>query len=105
MLFRSHYRLKTDPEYAAKFRDKVSKGLQSYFDNGGIPAFKGKSRSYETRAKMRKSQKGKQSGSNNSQYGKVWVYNKELKCSKKVNKCDIPDLIANGWLNGRKMKF
>ena len=42
-----------------------------------------------------------QSGKCNSQYGSMWIYNLELKESKRIPKGDIPD----GWLKGRKMKF
>ena len=42
-----------------------------------------------------------QSGKGNSQFGTMWIYNLELKESKKVPKGDVPD----GWLKGRKMKF
>ena len=42
------------------------------------------------------------SGEKNPQYGSMWIYNLELKESKKIPKGDnIPD----GWLKGRKMKF
>lgn len=43
---------------------------------------------------MSKSQKGK----NNSQYGKMWVCNVELKENKKINKLDP---IPEGWIKGR----
>ena len=43
-----------------------------------------------------------QSGKGNSQYGTMWIYNLDLKESKKIPKGnDIPD----GWLKGRKIKF
>jgi len=43
---------------------------------------------------MSKNQKGK----NNSQYGKVWISNIELKESKRIPKSDP---IPNGWIKGR----
>ena len=47
---------------------------------------------------MSRSQKGEK----NSQYGKMWIYNLELKENKTIPKGDsIPD----GWLKGRKIVF
>lgn len=46
-----------------------------------------------------------QSGDKNSQYGKSWIYNEELKQSKTVSKDSIQSFIDIGWKLGRKMKF
>ena len=46
---------------------------------------------------MSKEQKGKR----NSQYGKCWIYNEELKVSKKINKAELEDWIKKGWKKGR----
>lgn len=43
-----------------------------------------------------------QKGSRNSQYGKIWIYNEELRLSKKI-KSD--DYIEDGWIKGRKIDF
>lgn len=43
-----------------------------------------------------------QKGSNNSQYGTTWIHSVELKQSKKINK---DQLIPDGWLIGRRLKF
>ena len=51
---------------------------------------------------MRNSSKGKGVKEKNSQFNTCWIYNEELKQSKKVNKNDI---IPNGWKLGRKLKF
>lgn len=43
-----------------------------------------------------------QSGSGNSQFGMMWIYNLTTKTSKKISKSDnIPD----GWIPGRKIYF
>ncbi len=42
------------------------------------------------------------SGKNNSQYGTMYIYNLELKESKRISK---DDPIPNGWLKGRKIIF
>lgn len=43
-----------------------------------------------------------QKGSNNSQYGTMWIHSIELKQSKKISK---DQLIPVGWTVGRKIKF
>ena len=44
----------------------------------------------------------KQKGSNNSQYGMMWIYSIEEKISKRIKKDEI---IPEGWYKGRKIKF
>ena len=55
----------------------------------------------ETRLQMSKSNTH-QKGSNNSQYGMMWIYSLEEKISKRISKDEI---IPDGWYKGRKMKF
>lgn len=43
-----------------------------------------------------------QSGEGNSQHGTMWIHSLELKESKKIPKGDV---IPEGWLKGRKIKF
>ena len=63
-----------------------------------------RSRSPEAIEKKKKVYKeiGHQQGSKNSMYGTMWVYNKELKQSKRIMK---GDLIEDGWICGRKVKW
>ena len=43
-----------------------------------------------------------QRGKRNSQFGKQWIYNSELRCNKKILKTEsVPD----GWIRGRKIKI
>ena len=58
--------------------------------------------SEETKEQMRKSHKGKHIGSKNSQYGRMWIYNIELRESKTIPKLDE---IPVGWIKGRKLKW
>lgn len=67
--------------------------------------FEGKKHSKETIEKMKESRRGRGSGSNNSQYGKKWIYSLEEKRSIKVDKNQISDYLKSGWFLGRKMKF
>jgi len=43
-----------------------------------------------------------QTGSGNSQFGKIWIHNDSLKQSKKIDKSDT---IPIGWKKGRKINF
>lgn len=57
------------------------------------------------RRKLADSNKISQSGAGNSQYGTCWVYNIELKISKKIQLIDKDVMLANGWALGRKLSF
>jgi len=46
-----------------------------------------------------------QRGNINSQYDTCWIYNLDLKQSKKINKIDLDDWLSVGWLKGRKLTF
>jgi len=60
----------------------------------------GKTHTDETKQKMCESKKGHGKGSENSQYGTMWIYNLDLMESKKISKIStIPD----GWIKGRKI--
>jgi hypothetical protein len=81
-----------DPEWRernAKVRSQNMKGKQIWL---------GKKHSKETIKKMKASQKGLQSGSKNSQFGKMWITNGVE--SRKIMK---DDLIPEGWRKGRKL--
>lgn len=62
-----------------------------------------KNRRYEwLRKKFSKEVSKNQTGKNNSQYGKRWIHNLDLKKSKKIQK---DELIPDGWEEGRKLIF
>lgn len=44
----------------------------------------------------------KQLGTNNNQYGTIWIYNDELKECKKINKTDC---VPTGWKKGRVLNW
>lgn len=67
-------------------------------------------RTYKVNSKLYESLKVKfsniisieQSGTNNSQFGTMWIYNPTIRESKKINKNEI---IPNGWFKGRVLKI
>ena len=79
----------------------ISIAMKEYLkfnDNG----FKGKSHTEEFKERIGKINSIKQKGSNNSQYGNMWIYSLEEKMCKCIKKDDD---IPEGWYKGRKMKF
>lgn len=46
-----------------------------------------------------------QSGKNNSQFGKAWVYNETIKISKSIKKELLSTYLEKGWCNGRVLKW
>lgn len=95
-------RLINDPEYYNEFRCKISNGLNLYFKNGGKPFFKDRKHSNETKLKIGKVTSKHQKGCGNSQYGTKWIYNEQLKISKRIKKYEE---IPSDWKIGRKIKF
>ena len=91
-----------DKDYYDEYRQKLSNGIKLYYENGGTNPFKGRKHTEDTKVKIGLNSSIHQKGKNNSQYGTMWIYNIELKQSKKIKKSDpIPD----GWKVGRKIKF
>ena len=90
--------------YKSEQSIKISNGMKNFYTNGGVnpKGFLGKTHSIETKIKMSEFQKVNQLGERNSQFGTKWIYNLELKVSKKIPK-DLP--IPMGWLKGRKISF
>lgn len=64
------------------------------------------SRLYEYKRKdFSKVMSESQMGSNNSQYGKIWIHNLEKEKSIKILKNDVEPYLRNGWAVGRRLKF
>lgn len=82
-----------DPEVKKKRSENSSK------------SFKGKKHTNETKSKIGKANSIHQKGSGNSNYGRCWVHNNDLQKSMCVPKDDIPNMLMDGWIKGRKMKF
>lgn len=95
-----------DEEYNSKYLAKrklcMAKATKQSMLNHPNGTFKDKKHSESTKEQMRASAVGKHDGELNSQYGTKWIYNLDLKISKKINKDDI---LPDGWKLGRKLKF
>lgn len=95
-------------------RDKKSKTLKNLWESGlyqkravndnfkeaAKTAFLNKKHTAETKEKIKQSVVGKQSGTNNSQYGTMWITDGSV--SKKIKNDDI---IPDGWVRGRACKL
>ena len=110
--------LNTDSVYKKEHYIKVSIGLKKAYQNpnkfkkhkagefkGKNATFYGRKHTKETKIQMSNSHKGLISGKNNPNYGKVWIYNLDLKISKSVKKEDLNLYLDQGWLKGRKQKW
>ena len=94
----------SEDEYV-KHCNKLSEGAKNHYKNGGENPFKNKTHSEETKRKIGEANSNHQQGKFNSQYGTMWIYNLELKQSKKIKKGEFPEYESLGWLKGRKIKF
>jgi hypothetical protein len=91
----------SNPSKIEAVKEKLSISMLNRRKNGYNklpPSFLGKRHTEETKEKMRESQKGKQDGILNSQYGTMWINNGTI--NKKINKTS---LIPEGWVKGRKI--
>lgn len=101
-------RMSNDSKFNEEFRanakrnhPKVVAALKNKYSDGEW-TFSGKHHTEETKFKIASANSKHQSGSGNSQYGKMWIYNEDLKECKRIPK---GDQIPEGWKRGRKMKF
>ena len=79
---------------------RIAKGLKP-FGGAGSTAFKDKKHSEETLEQMRESQKGKQVGEKNSQFGKCWINDGVKPLS--IKKEQLEEYLAKGFRRGRKL--
>jgi len=68
-------------------------------------SFLGKKHTEETKRKIGIIKSEQQKGEGNSQFGTMWIHSLTEKVSKRIKKEDFPQWEAEGWLQGRKMKF
>ncbi len=77
----------------------VLKDDPRYLSGEFVVFFKGKKHSEDSKERMKISNKEKQNGEKNSQFGTIWIHNDSIKENKKIKKQDI---LQEGWLIGRK---
>lgn len=107
-----------DEEYKKEYGNKISIGIKNAYKDpnkyvrlksgefkGKKAAFYGKKHKEEVKLKMSNSHKGLISGKNNPNYGKVWIYNPDLKINKSVEKEELDLYLNQGWFKGRKQKW
>lgn len=91
-----------NPSKIKSVREKLSQLMHKRYENGfnpPRPSFLGKRHSEETKDKIRESNRGKQVGKMNSQYGTIWITDGIN--NKKIKK---QDSIPVGWRTGRVKK-
>jgi len=78
-----------------------------YLSGELIRPWTGRHHSEETKKKISETWKRNKmgQGENNPQYGKCWIYNKELKSNKMVKKEELQVWLEQCWLRGREDKF
>lgn len=108
---RAHLREKrlTNPGAFEKQKTAASQTLKRMHDrrknDGDVESyktFKGKTHTTEAKRKIGEANSIHQKGKSNSVYGTMWIYNSELKQSKRISK---DTTIPSGWKKGRKIKF
>lgn len=92
---------KDDPEWDADYRERISLGLKSYYDKGGINSFKGKTHSSEWKENQSTKMKGLLVGDKNPAKSRKWIKNLSLNQYSFVLICDIDYWISQGWEIGK----
>ena len=100
-------RCNNDPEFKKKLLAEASLNLKKRHDNGeysnfNYANFKDKKHREETKKKIGNANSIKQSGKNNSQYGKYWVHkNSEVL---RIHSIDLEKYLILGWKKGKQEK-
>lgn len=96
-------KIKNDENFSNTYYTKVSNNMKLYFiEHDGN--FKNKKHTDEAKQKIGKANAIHQHGNKNSQYGKCWIYNENLKQNKSIKKIDLQLWLDLGWIKGRKIK-
>lgn len=106
---RRMHNLRKDPIAFSNHVDNLIKisprGVSSFMSKYPNGTWKGRKHTEETKIRMSESNRGKQAGSNNSQYGTCWIFSNEEKRSMKIQLEELQEWISSGWIKGRKFKF
>lgn len=95
-------KFESDASFRETIKNNAKKGNAIALERNPNGLFYGKSHSDETKKKISESSSLSQKGEGNSQFGTRWIYSLELKISKKIKKDEV---LPEGWLEGRKLKF
>lgn len=90
-------------KYNNKFQ--VSVDDPRYISGELLAIWTGKKHNEETKRKIGEKNSILQKGDKNSQFDTCWIYNLNIKESKKIKNSELDKWISNGWIKGRKMKF
>ena len=82
----------------------VSVNDPRYLSGELVGIWKNKKHNEKSKRKIGEANSINQKGEKNSQYGTCWIYNQELKESKKVKKNELYKWVNGGWVKGRKIK-
>lgn len=95
-------RWESGESFSEEFKQNCGVRPDSFIQKAKSGAFRGKSHTDETKAKIAAKNAKRQQGVGNSQYGTRWIHSVELKQSKRIKKVDPQ---PSGWVEGRKLKF
>ena len=94
----------SDNPRPAELQQKMTNGLLLYFSThpGSTTGYH-----HKTESKLAIGRKNAihQIGTGNSNYGKIWIYNNDLKKSISISPDKLPEYLVDGWIKGRKIKF
>lgn len=108
----TNHKIQTDPAFAAYRAMKnarTSVRTKRLHEEGKIPYegldWTGRKHTQKSKEAIGRANAIAQSGQRNSNFGKAWVHNDELKKSKSVSKDQLQLFLDEGWVIGRKMKW
>ena len=84
---------------------QVSVDDPRYISGELLPIWTGRKHTEETKRKIGEKNSLHQKGEKNSQFDTCWIYNLNIKESKKIKKSELDEWLLNEWLKGRKIKF
>ena len=103
-----------NPEFVKKMKAVSSSTLKKLWDDpyyreifleAGANSFKGKTHTEEFRKKISEINSASQKGEGNSQYGKIWIYNDEIKINKRIREDELKEMLDAGFKRGLKMEY
>jgi hypothetical protein len=110
--FSSAHSYWNEPENKQRMRDRMTKLNKTLWETEDFRkkvlskfSFSGKTHTSETKNKIGQANSLSQSGSRNSQFGKMWIFSQTERRSIKINKGEADQYLSNGWLIGRRFTF